>query len=72
MLVKKEAKSFLFIYFLSAWPDVDVRQQAVDEMMQRIKKGIQLRPVSQSANRTRRQVPSYSDMVYDPSDVCNT
>ncbi|XP_019943879.2 shootin-1 [Paralichthys olivaceus] len=36
--------------------DTDVRQQAVDEMMQRIKKGVQLRPVGQSANRTRRQM----------------
>uniref|UniRef100_W5MTN7 Shootin-1 n=1 Tax=Lepisosteus oculatus TaxID=7918 RepID=W5MTN7_LEPOC len=32
---------------------VDVRKQAVDEMMERIKKGIQLRPVTQAANRTR-------------------
>ncbi|XP_026212136.1 shootin-1 [Anabas testudineus] len=37
-------------------PDVDIRQQAVDEMMQRIKKGIQLRPVNHSLNRTRRQM----------------
>uniref|UniRef100_A0A8C6ST30 Shootin-1 n=1 Tax=Neogobius melanostomus TaxID=47308 RepID=A0A8C6ST30_9GOBI len=35
---------------------VDVRQQAVDEMMQRIKRGVQLRPVNQSASRSRRQV----------------
>ncbi|KAM4614631.1 shootin-1 isoform 2-T2 [Polymixia lowei] len=35
-------------------PEVDVRQQAVDEMMQRIKKGVHLRPVSQSPNRSRR------------------
>uniref|UniRef100_A0A3Q3GSX9 Shootin-1 n=1 Tax=Labrus bergylta TaxID=56723 RepID=A0A3Q3GSX9_9LABR len=37
---------------------VDVRQQAVDEMMQRIKKGVQLRPVTHSPTRTRtrRQV----------------
>uniref|UniRef100_A0A8C2WRR5 Shootin-1 n=1 Tax=Cyclopterus lumpus TaxID=8103 RepID=A0A8C2WRR5_CYCLU len=35
-----------------------VRQQAVDEMMHRIKKGVQLRPVGQSPSRTRRQVPS--------------
>uniref|UniRef100_A0A3Q0T565 Shootin-1 n=1 Tax=Amphilophus citrinellus TaxID=61819 RepID=A0A3Q0T565_AMPCI len=39
-------------------PEVDVRQQAVEEMMQRIKKGVQLRPVSQSPNRARRQVSS--------------
>uniref|UniRef100_A0A8D0A484 Shootin-1 n=1 Tax=Sander lucioperca TaxID=283035 RepID=A0A8D0A484_SANLU len=39
-------------------PEVDIRQQAVEEMMHRIKKGVQLRPVSQSPNRTRRQVPS--------------
>uniref|UniRef100_A0A8D3B273 Shootin-1 n=1 Tax=Scophthalmus maximus TaxID=52904 RepID=A0A8D3B273_SCOMX len=38
--------------------DADVRQQAVDEMMQRIKRGVQLRPVSQATNRTRRQVTS--------------
>ncbi|XP_030581116.1 shootin-1 [Archocentrus centrarchus] len=37
-------------------PEVDVRQQAVEEMMQRIKKGVQLRPVSQSSNRARRQM----------------
>uniref|UniRef100_UPI0037E72897 shootin-1 n=1 Tax=Semicossyphus pulcher TaxID=241346 RepID=UPI0037E72897 len=37
-------------------PDVDVRQQAVDEMMQRIKRGVQLRPVSQSPTRTRRRM----------------
>ncbi|XP_044228486.1 shootin-1 [Thunnus albacares] len=37
-------------------PEVDVRQQAVDEMMQRIKKGVQLRPVSQTPNRRRRQM----------------
>ncbi|XP_039995588.1 shootin-1 [Xiphias gladius] len=37
-------------------PDVDVRQQAVEEMMERIKKGIQLRPVRQSPNRIRRQM----------------
>ncbi|XP_013858302.1 shootin-1 [Austrofundulus limnaeus] len=37
-------------------PEVDVRQQAVDEMMQRIKKGVQLRPVNQSPNRTRRKM----------------
>ncbi|XP_010782386.1 shootin-1-like [Notothenia coriiceps] len=36
-------------------PDVDVRQQAVEEMMHRIKRGIQLRPVSQSPNRGRKQ-----------------
>ncbi|XP_041803065.1 shootin-1 [Chelmon rostratus] len=35
-------------------PEVDVKQQAVEEMMQRIKKGVQLRPVGQSASRTRR------------------
>ncbi|XP_034408440.1 shootin-1-like [Cyclopterus lumpus] len=34
----------------------DVRQQAVDEMMHRIKKGVQLRPVGQSPSRTRRQM----------------
>uniref|UniRef100_A0A3P8RZ83 Shootin-1 n=1 Tax=Amphiprion percula TaxID=161767 RepID=A0A3P8RZ83_AMPPE len=37
-------------------PEVDVRQQAVDEMMQRIKKGIQLRPVSQPRQIPRRQM----------------
>uniref|UniRef100_A0A8C7Y9Z9 Shootin-1 n=1 Tax=Oryzias sinensis TaxID=183150 RepID=A0A8C7Y9Z9_9TELE len=35
---------------------LDIRQQAVDEMMQRIKKGVQLRPVRQSPCRARRQV----------------
>ncbi|XP_040906080.1 shootin-1 [Toxotes jaculatrix] len=37
-------------------PELDVRQQAVDEMMQRIKRGVQLRPVGQSPDRTRRQM----------------
>ncbi|XP_032397902.1 shootin-1 isoform X1 [Etheostoma spectabile] len=37
-------------------PGVDIRQQAVEEMMHRIKKGVQLRPVSQSPNRARRQM----------------
>uniref|UniRef100_A0A3P9K357 Shootin-1 n=1 Tax=Oryzias latipes TaxID=8090 RepID=A0A3P9K357_ORYLA len=37
-------------------PEVDIRQQAVDEMMQRIKKGVQLRPVRQSPRRARRQM----------------
>ncbi|KAK1905550.1 Shootin-1 [Dissostichus eleginoides] len=36
-------------------PEVDVRQQAVEEMMHRIKRGVQLRPVSQSPNRSRKQ-----------------
>ncbi|TKS85144.1 Shootin-1 [Collichthys lucidus] len=36
-------------------PEVDIKQQAVEEMMQRIKKGVQLRPVRQFPNRTRRQ-----------------
>ncbi|KTG43656.1 hypothetical protein cypCar_00006251 [Cyprinus carpio] len=34
-------------------PEKDTRQQAVDEMMQRIKKGVQLRRVSQRTNRAR-------------------
>ncbi|XP_016400668.1 LOW QUALITY PROTEIN: shootin-1-like [Sinocyclocheilus rhinocerous] len=34
-------------------PEKDIRQQAVDEMMQRIKKGVQLRRVSQRTNRAR-------------------
>ncbi|XP_013769879.1 shootin-1 [Pundamilia nyererei] len=37
-------------------PEVDVRQQAVEEMMQRIKKGVQLRPVNQSPNSSRKQM----------------
>lgn len=37
---------------------MDVRQQAVDEMMQRIKKGVQLRPVTQTSKGTRKQVLS--------------
>ncbi|XP_070697092.1 shootin-1 [Pempheris klunzingeri] len=41
-------------------PEVDIRQRAVEEMMERIKKGVQLRSVSQSptrqVNRTRRQM----------------
>lgn len=45
-------------------PEKDVRQQAVDEMMQRIKRGIQLRPVSQTANRNspgpKERTPSSS------------
>ncbi|KAG7999830.1 Heat shock 70 kDa protein 12A [Nibea albiflora] len=36
-------------------PEVDIKQQAVEEMIQRIKKGVQLRPVRQSPNSTRRQ-----------------
>ncbi|KAG7229854.1 hypothetical protein INR49_012404, partial [Caranx melampygus] len=40
-------------------PEVDIRQQAVDEMMQRIKKGVQLRPVSQSPNRARTRKKAY-------------
>ncbi|XP_054455586.1 shootin-1 isoform X2 [Anoplopoma fimbria] len=34
----------------------DIRQQAVEEMMHRIKKGVQLRPVNQSPNRARRRM----------------
>ncbi|XP_051502006.1 shootin-1-like isoform X2 [Myxocyprinus asiaticus] len=45
-------------------PEKDIRQQAVDEMMQRIKKGVQLRSVSQTTNRARpglkEQTPSNS------------
>ncbi|XP_059179896.1 shootin-1 [Centropristis striata] len=37
-------------------PEVDIKQQAVEEMMHRIKKGVQLRPVGQSPNRTRRKM----------------
>ncbi|XP_029306027.1 shootin-1 [Cottoperca gobio] len=37
-------------------PEVDIRHQAVEEMMHRIKKGVQLRPVRQTPNRTRRQM----------------
>ncbi|XP_072247686.1 shootin-1 [Leuresthes tenuis] len=37
-------------------PEANVRQQAVEEMMQRIKKGVKLRPVNQSPVRTRRQM----------------
>ncbi|XP_039889795.1 shootin-1 isoform X2 [Simochromis diagramma] len=40
----------------SAKTPVDVRQQAVEEMMQRIKKGVQLRPVNQSPNSSRKQM----------------
>lgn len=36
-------------------PEKDVRQQAVSEMMERIKKGIQLRPVGQTVNKARPQ-----------------
>lgn len=39
---------------------VDVRQQAVDEMMQRIKKGVQLRPVNQSSSRAKRPLEKTS------------
>lgn len=42
----------MFLPFL----EVDIRQQAVDEMMQRIKKGVQLRPVNHSPRRAKRQV----------------
>ncbi|KAL0964394.1 hypothetical protein UPYG_G00323250 [Umbra pygmaea] len=34
-------------------PETDVKKQAVDEMMQRIKNGVHLRPVGQASNRTR-------------------
>ncbi|KAM4590980.1 shootin-1 [Odontesthes bonariensis] len=37
-------------------PEANVRQQAVEEMMQRIKKGVKLRSVNQSPVRTRRQM----------------
>ncbi|XP_067331882.1 shootin-1 [Channa argus] len=37
-------------------PDMDIKHQAVEEMMQRIKKGIQLRPVGQSSKGARRQM----------------
>ncbi|KAM6922457.1 shootin-1 [Lycodopsis pacificus] len=37
-------------------PETDIRQQAVEEMMHRIKKGVQLRPVGQSPNRSRRRM----------------
>ncbi|XP_034040120.1 shootin-1 [Thalassophryne amazonica] len=42
--------------------DINIRQQAVEEMMQRIKKGVQLRPISQSRIRTRqvKQLPPNS------------
>jgi hypothetical protein len=32
---------------------MDIRQQAVDEMMQRIKRGVHLRPVGQAPNKTK-------------------
>ncbi|XP_057704009.1 shootin-1 isoform X2 [Corythoichthys intestinalis] len=35
-------------------PEMDVRQQAVEEMMNRIKKGVQLRPVGQRHNRSQQ------------------
>uniref|UniRef100_W5KWK7 Shootin-1 n=1 Tax=Astyanax mexicanus TaxID=7994 RepID=W5KWK7_ASTMX len=38
----------------------DIRQQAVSEMMERIKKGIQLRPVGHSSNRQRERIGSSS------------
>uniref|UniRef100_A0A3B3VAZ0 Shootin-1 n=1 Tax=Poecilia latipinna TaxID=48699 RepID=A0A3B3VAZ0_9TELE len=39
----------------------DIRHQAVEEMMQRIKKGVQLRPVKQSPNRSEpKRLPSNS------------
>ncbi|XP_041722879.1 shootin-1 isoform X1 [Coregonus clupeaformis] len=45
-------------------PEMDIRQQAVDEMMQRIKRGVHLRPVGQAPNKTkpvqRERVPSNS------------
>ncbi|KAK7142491.1 hypothetical protein R3I94_011990 [Phoxinus phoxinus] len=34
-------------------PEKDIKQQAVDEMMQRIKNGVQLRRVSQTTNKAR-------------------
>lgn len=59
-------------------PEVDIRQQAVVEMMERIKRGVQLRSVSQSPNRTRRQVTSVVPLnavfpwQYLPAAVCLT
>ncbi|XP_007577705.1 shootin-1-like, partial [Poecilia formosa] len=47
----------------SAKPAGDIRHQAVEEMMQRIKKGVQLRPVKQSPNRSEpkmERLPSNS------------
>uniref|UniRef100_A0A672HZS9 Shootin-1 n=1 Tax=Salarias fasciatus TaxID=181472 RepID=A0A672HZS9_SALFA len=41
--------------------EADVRQQAVDEMMQRIKRGVQLRPVGRAAGGPRRQVTQTAD-----------
>ncbi|XP_038816425.1 shootin-1 isoform X3 [Salvelinus namaycush] len=54
---KVEAKDLKFT-------EMDIRQQAVDEMMQRIKRGVHLRPVGQAPNKTkpvqRERVPSNS------------
>ncbi|XP_047665753.1 shootin-1-like isoform X1 [Tachysurus fulvidraco] len=44
-----------FKYFSFRVLEKDVRQQAVSEMMERIKKGIQLRPVGQTVNKARPQ-----------------
>ncbi|TKS85149.1 Shootin-1 [Collichthys lucidus] len=49
-------------------PEVDIKQQAVEEMMQRIKKGVQLRPVRQFPNRTRRQ-ENFSRTTLQPKAV---
>ncbi|XP_029926552.1 shootin-1 [Myripristis murdjan] len=47
-------------------PEVDIKQQAVDEMMQRIKRGVQLRPVSQTPHRRRRmETPSSSSAIQE-------
>ncbi|KAM4730183.1 shootin-1 [Anableps anableps] len=40
----------------SAKTSGDIRHQAVEEMMQRIKKGVQLRPVKQSPNRSEQKM----------------
>lgn len=49
----------VFIYL-----EKDIRQQAVSEMMERIKKGIQLRPVGQTANKARPQQVSRTHTQY--------
>lgn len=51
----------------------DIRQQAVDEMMQRIKKGIQLRPVQQGSRSSKQPKvpPTRSSWARGPASSWN-
>uniref|UniRef100_A0A8C7PAE7 Shootin-1 n=1 Tax=Oncorhynchus mykiss TaxID=8022 RepID=A0A8C7PAE7_ONCMY len=63
-LVWIKIQEITYVLFLCLLLEMDIRQQAVDEMMQRIKRGVHLRPVGQAPNKTkpvqRERVPSNS------------